>query len=87
MTGSTTSGAQPFSRTALATRRTSPASASMPVLSASGGRSSATAVSCSPTMASLTASTARTPTVFCAVRATMTEVPNTPNCWNVLRSA
>ena len=41
MTGSTTSGAQPFSRTASATRRTSPASASMPVLSAAGGRSSA----------------------------------------------
>jgi hypothetical protein len=28
-----------------------------------------------------------TPRVFWAVSATMTEVPNTPNCWNVLRSA
>ena len=46
MTGSTTSGAQPFSRMARATRRTTPASASMPVLSAAGGRSSASAVSC-----------------------------------------
>ena len=47
MTGSTTSGPQPFSRMARATSRTSAASASMPVLSAAGGRSSASAVSCS----------------------------------------
>ena len=87
MTGSTTSGRQPFSRIALATSRTMDASASMPVLSAAGGRSSASAVSCAAIIASGTVSTARTPRVFCAVSATMTDVPNTPNCWNVLRSA
>jgi hypothetical protein len=87
ITGSLTSGAQPFSRIARATRRTMEASASMPVLSAAGGRSSAMAVSWALTMASGTASTARTPRVFWAVRATMTDVPKTPNCWNVLRSA
>ena len=38
-------------------------------------------------MASGTVSTARTPRVFCAVSATMTDVPKTPNCWKVLRSA
>ena len=61
MTGSTTSGAQPFSRIARATWRTTPASASMPVLSAAGGRSSASAVSCAPIIDSGTVSTARTP--------------------------
>ncbi len=87
ITGSTTSGSHPFSRMALATSRTRDASASMPVLSAAGGRSSASAVSWAATIASRTASTARTPRVFWAVRATMTDVPKTPNCWKVLRSA
>ena len=58
MTGSTTSGDQPCSRIALPTRRTSDASASMPVLSAAGGRSSASAASCAATIASETVSTA-----------------------------
>ena len=80
MTGSTTSGPHPFSRIAFATSRTRGASASMPVLSAAGGRSSASAVSWADTIASGTASTARTPRVFCAVIATMTDVPKTPNC-------
>ncbi len=87
MTGSTTSGCQPFSRIALATSRTSAASANIPVLSASGGRSSARAVSWAATIASRTDSTARTPRVFWAVSAAITDVPYTPNCWNVLRSA
>ena len=38
-------------------------------------------------LAASLACTARTPRVFCAVSATITEVPKTPNCWNVLRSA
>ena len=63
MTGSTTSGAQPFSRIGLGPPGgPAPASASMPVLSAAGGRSSARAVSCALTIASGTVSTARTPT-------------------------
>ena len=87
ITGSTTSGPQPFSRIVRETRRTSDASASMPVLSAAGGRSSASAMSCAATIASGTVSTARTPRVFCAVIATITDVPKTPNWWKVLRSA
>ena len=87
MTGSTTSGDHPYWRIALPTSLAMVTSASMPVLSAAGGRSSASAASCAATMSSETVSTALTPRVFCAVRATMTEVPNTPNWWKVLRSA
>src|SRR5207247_9433403 len=60
---------------------------SMPLFTARGGRSSATASSCLFTSATGTASQARTPTVFCAVTAVTTLVPNTPNWWNVFRSA
>ena len=41
----------------------------------------------SRTIAGGTGCTDRTPRVFCAVSATITDVPCTPNCWKVLRSA
>ena len=59
----------------------------MPLLRATGGRSSASASICRITRATGSVSHARTPTVFCAVTAVMTVVPKTPNWWKVLRSA
>src|SRR5690606_28122662 len=58
-----------------------------PLFTAWGRRSSATASSCASTSGSATAVQSRTPTVFCAVIAVMTLVPNTPKRWKVLRSA
>jgi hypothetical protein len=79
MTGSTTSGRHPFARIACAISRTSAASASIPVLRAAGGKSAAKASSWACTSDRETGSTARTPLVFWAVMATITEVPKTPN--------
>jgi hypothetical protein len=47
----------------------------MPVFTACGGRSAARAASCADTMSPGTSCTALTPRVFCAVIATITEVP------------
>src|SRR5207248_4186173 len=66
------------------TRRADP---SIPDFTALGGRSSASASSWRVTSSAGTGSHPRTPTVFCAVTAVITLVPNTPNWWNVFRSA
>ena len=62
-----------------ATAATIVAEPSMPDFTATGGRSSATASSWLVTSCTGTASQARTPTVFWAVTAVTTLVPNTPN--------
>src|SRR5512146_176148 len=61
--------------------------ASIPVLSAAGGRSSARASSWARTIPGSSASTRRTSTVFWAVMAVIADVPYAPNWWNVQRSA
>src|SRR4029078_1560578 len=61
--------------------------ASMPLFTAPGERSVATASICLRTSSTGTASHALTPTGFCAVIAVIAEVQNTPNWWKVLRSA
>jgi len=61
--------------------------ASIPLLSAAGRRSFATASSCARTSSGVIALHACTPSVFCAVIAVTTDVPKTPKRWNVFRSA
>ena len=61
--------------------------ANIPVLRASGRRSSTTAWICASTTSRGMAWTAVTPWVFWAVTAVMTLVPKTRWAWNVLRSA
>src|SRR5438128_10574137 len=70
-----------------ATASTRAAEPSIPDFTAAGGRSSASASSWRVTSATGTGSQLLTPTVFCAVTAVTTLVPNTPNWWNVFRSA
>src|SRR5437879_9056825 len=70
-----------------ATASTRDADPSMPDFVAAGGRSSASASSWRVTSSAGTGSHASTPTVFWAVTAVTTLVPNTPNWWNVFRSA
>jgi hypothetical protein len=53
--------------------------ANIPVFTAAGGKSSATAASWRSTISTGIACTPETPRVFCAVMATTTLVPNTPN--------
>src|SRR5256885_12094227 len=59
----------------------------MPLFTAAGGRSSARASIWRVTSSAGNACQARTSTVFCAVTAVTTLVPNTPNWGNVFRSA
>src|SRR5207244_292139 len=70
-----------------ATASTRAAEPSIPDFTAAGGRSSASASSWRVTSATGTGSQLLTPTVFWAVTAVTTLVPNTPNWWNVFRSA
>ena len=72
---------------ATATTDAMAAEASIPVLNAAGRRSSATESICARTRSGETASHLLTPLVFCAVMAVITDVPKTPNLWNVFRSA
>src|ERR1051326_7610420 len=60
---------------------------SMPIFTASAPKSVRTASICARTNAGGTSWTPCTPTEFCAVRAVSTDMPNTRNAENVLRSA
>ena len=62
-----------------ATTSTSSPEPSIPLFSAPGGRSVASASICCATRAAGNACHATTPTVFCAVTAVITLVPKTPN--------
>jgi hypothetical protein len=87
MTGSSTYRVSSCARIAVATVPTSARVASMPLLHAAGRRSDTTAAIWPATMSSGIACTALTPSVFCTVIAVTADVPNTPNAWNVFRSA
>src|SRR5664279_1658249 len=87
ITGSSTYGASAWRRSPAATASMIARSASMPLFTAAGRRSVATASSCAVTSAGVIAVHAETPRVFCAVTAVTTVVPKTPKRWNVFRSA
>ncbi len=86
MTGSTTSG-RPRGASASATASISGAENSMPVLAASAPMSSSTASICARAKAGGTSWMAVTPRVFCAVSATMADMPCAPHRANAFRSA
>src|SRR5918996_2977233 len=87
MTGSSTSRACPCARSRSATVRMIGAVDSMPSFTASAPKSPSTASSCSATNSGGRLCTPLTPTEFCAVTAVITDIPNTRNAENVLRSA
>ena len=87
ITGSTTTGISGCFRSSAATARMISASGSMPVLRAPISKSLKTECICSFTNSTGTLWMPCTPRVFCAVTATMTEVPKTRRSWKVFRSA
>ncbi len=86
MTGSTTSGS-PREARAPATASISGAENSMPVLAASAPRSSRTTSIWARAKSGGTSWIALTPTVFCAVRATIADMPWAPHRAKAFRSA
>ena len=86
MTGSTTSGSG-CSSTQSATASMIEPEKSIPVFAASIPMSPATASSCARTNHGGTSWTAVTSRVFCAVRATIADMPWTPAAANAFRSA
>ncbi len=86
MTGSSTSGS-PLPSSAPATAVMIEPEKSMPVFTARGGRSVITASNWAVTNSGGHWWIAVTPIVFCAVRATMADVPCTPHRANAFRSA
>jgi hypothetical protein len=87
ITGSITSFSIGRSPSTAATASMIGAVESIPHLAASVPKSSRTERSCRATKAGGRFSTPWTPTEFCAVTAVMTDMPNTRNAENVLRSA
>ena len=87
MTGSTTSFSIRWLVSSVATASMMGAVESIPHLAASAPKSSRTERSCRATNAGGRFSTPWTPREFCAVTAVITDMPNTRNAENVLRSA